>query len=265
MTVAAGTQEYALGAVPVTGLGLSWSEAELAAALAAEVAALVFDEAGKANVEQILAEVAETEFHQEGVARVLRRPTEVEDWRVGEAIAEGYLTGHRACLFPWPDGRDERKSGSSLPGADLVGIHRDGEADRFAFGEVKTSAEAVCPPQAMYGRTGLKKQLEDLRDDVSIRDKLVEYLAHRAKGSDWEGRFQAAAKRYLTNNADVRLFGVLVRDVAPNSADLQARVASLTEDCPNGTVIELLGVYLPAASIAALGNAVVKTLAGGAA
>ena len=32
----------------------------------------------------------------------------------------------------------------------------------------------------MRGRTGLKKQLEDLRDRNAVRDDLVRYLGHRA-------------------------------------------------------------------------------------
>jgi hypothetical protein len=73
-----------------------------------------------------------------------------EEWRVGEALAEAYLVAHRTCKFPWPDGRDARKAGSSLPGADLVGFQQHGGTDRFAFGEVKTSGEIRYPPGAMY-------------------------------------------------------------------------------------------------------------------
>ncbi len=114
-----------------------------------------------------------TEFAQEHLAEALADPDDIENWRVGEAIAEAYLTEHRNCQFPWPDGRDERKNGSSLPGADLVGIQHDAKGDRFAFGEVKTSGQAKHPPGVMYGRTGLKQQLEDLFDKVEIRTRPV--------------------------------------------------------------------------------------------
>ena len=219
------------------------------------VAAVLFDDEGKADIQQILGAVADTEFAQEGLRRILEPPSTVEDWRVGEAIAETYLTDHRSCHFPWPDGRDERKSGSSLPGADLVGLTSDTQGGRMAFGEVKTSSDQNHPPSTMYGLTGLKQQLEDLRDDESIRDGLVTYLAHRAHGASWQEGFKTAAARYLVDPADFQLFGFLVRDVEPHEDDLKARVAALGDDCPDPTDIELLALYLPDGSIEAIGAA----------
>ena len=265
MTVALGKECYNLGAPPCKGGGRAWTEEELDEALDGQVAALVFDEEGKADIEELLAGVVETEFAQEQLAEALADPDEIEDWRVGEAIAEAYLAEHKDCLFPWPDGRDERKSGSSLPGADLVGIQHDAEGDRFAFGEVKTSAEAQHPPGAVYGRTGLKKQLEDLRDKASIRHDLFKYLGHRARNATWLERFKTATKRYLENTSDVQLFGVLVRDVDPHENDVCARVEKLGDNCPAATEIELLALYLPAGSIGDLASKALATRRGGSA
>jgi len=195
MTVSIGTQIYSIGNPPCVGAGLTWTSEDLDAAIGGPVAALIFDEAGRADIASLIAGIAETEFEQVGVARILESPEEFESWRVGEAIAETYLTDHRNCTFPWPDGWDERRGGSSLPGADLVGFHADQQGDCFAFGEVKTSAQAKHPPQAMFGRTGLKQQIEDLRDRVDIRDDLVRYLGHRAKGAAWRPRYRAAVNR----------------------------------------------------------------------
>ncbi len=172
---------------------------------------------------------------------------------MGEAIAETWLTHHRGCCFPWPDGRDERKRGSSLPGADLVSLHADQQGDCLAFGEVKTSTDARHPPGAMYGHTGLQKQLEDLRDSTSIRDDLFKYLGHRTKGAAWMERFQRAGKRYLANKSDVRLFGFFVRDVSPHENDVRVRVERLGQGCPNGTRIELLALYLPVSCLEEIG------------
>ena len=127
MTVAVGQAVYSLGAEPCLGSGVQWSEEELHDAIEGPVASVLFDDEGNANIEDILASLAETQFAQEGLRLVLEGPAEIEDWRVGEAIAETYLADHRSCYFPWPDGRDERKSGSSLPGADLVGFGMDTE------------------------------------------------------------------------------------------------------------------------------------------
>jgi hypothetical protein len=240
-----------------------WNAEELGAAINGQVSTLVFDDQGKADLKELLAGVAETSFEQEQLAQALAAPDDVEDWRVGEAIAEAYLSEHRSCLFPWPDGRDERKSGSSLPGADLVGVQPDEKGDRFVFGEVKTSGEAKYPPGAVYGRTGLKQQLEDLRDKVGIRNDLFKYLGHRAKNATWRDRFKAASKRYLNNTSDVQLFGVLVRDVEPNVDDVRVRVEKLGNGCPAGTQIELLALYLPTGAIGNLAAQALAMQAGG--
>ncbi len=262
MTVALGEAVYSAGDPPCTGLGLKWSGEEFDAALGGPVAAVLFDDEGKADIEEILRGIVETAFEQDGLRQVLAEPGRIEDWRVGEAIAETWLTGHRDCRFPWPDGRDERKRGSSLPGADLVGLQTDALGDCLAFGEVKTSSEAGYPPGAMYGRGGLKQQLEDLRDSTSIRDDLFRYLGHRAKGADWMERFQRAGKRYLANKSDVRLFGFLVRDVSPHRDDVRVRVDSLGQGCPDGTRIELFALYVPVGRLEGIGDAAVSARAG---
>jgi hypothetical protein len=258
MTVALGTLKYSVGAAPVTGCGISWTADELNAALAGPVAEVIFDDAGKADLAALLAGLPETEFDQTTIREVFAVSRAPEDWRVGEALAESYLVHHRKCHFPWPDGRDERRSGSSLPGADLVGFQNDGETDRFAFGEVKTSSKNQYPPGAMHGPKGLKQQLEDLRDNASIRNDLMKYLGHRATNASWKGQFQRAVGRYLTNSSDVRVFGLMVRDVPPHEDDLRVRVSKLGNDCPLAMVIELMAVYLPEGSIATLSEKVIR-------
>jgi len=264
MTLAVGSECYALGENPCSGKGISWTQDELDDAMSDPVAAVVFDDEGKADIGDLLATVADTEFKHEELERILEPPQEVENWRVGEALAECYLVKHRDCYFPWPDGRDERKEGSSLPGADLVGFQPDAKGDRFTFGEVKTSQQDKYPPQAMYGPTGLKKQLVDLRDNRKIRDGLMKYLGHRAKGASWQGRYQSASKRYLANSSDISLYGVLVRDVAPHKDDVRVCVEELAEDRPDGTEIELLGLYLPDGQISELANKALSAIDGGA-
>ncbi|MXZ71854.1 MAG: hypothetical protein F4Z04_10210 [Acidobacteria bacterium] len=262
MKVDAGRVVYGIGSAPCTGTGLQWSDDELNAAMGGRVATVLFDDDGKANIEEILVGLAETAFAQDGLRRVLEDPDEIEDWRVGEAIAETYLTDHRSCIFPWPHGRDERKSGSSLPGADLVGFGTDDAGDCLAFGEVKTSRERKYPPGTMYGRTGLKQQLEDLRDREAIRHDLMKYLGHRARSANWRGQFERAAIRYLRNTSDVQLYGFLVRDVAPHPDDLRVRIGELGAECPDGTRIELLALYLPPEKLDGIGTAMISRRAG---
>lgn len=262
VTVRAGQVVYAIGSTPCSGTGLQWSDDELDGAMDGRVAAVLFDDEGKSNIKEILAGLAETSFAQDGLRRVLGEPDKIEDWRVGEAIAETYLTDHRSCTFPWPHGRDERKSGSSLPGADLVGFGTDDDGDCLAFGEVKTSRERKYPPGLTYGRTGLKRQLEDLRDREAIRNDLMKYLGHRAGSAHWRGRFERAGSRYLRNTSDVQLYGFLVRDVEPHQDDLRVRVGELAAGCPEGMRIELLALYLPQGQLDGIGTAMISRRAG---
>lgn len=259
--IATGNKEYEHGNPPVTGYGFSWTEEELNIALA-ESAKVVFDDSGRADISSLLSGLAETDFEKSQVERILSDTKPPEDWRVGEALAESYLVYHKDCYFPWPDGRDERKTGSSLPGADLVGFEKDGEEDFFAFGEVKTSSENSYPPGTMHGRTGLKKQIEDLKDKA-IKDDLVRYLAHRAITASWKNRYINAAKKYIKSNTNVRIFGILIRDVRPSKDDLRARVDKLSHNAHTDMIIELLSIYLPAGSISALSLKVMNCRTGG--
>lgn len=118
------------------------------------------------------------------------------------------------------------------------------------------SSEDKYPPGAMYGRTGLKQQLEDLRDNEVIRDDLLKYLGHRAKEAPWRPRFEKAGGRYLQNKSDIQLYGFLVRDVEPRQNDLKARVTVLATNCPAGTQITLLALYLPERSIEDIGEVI---------
>lgn len=265
MAISVGRTEFNIGCHPVTGNGFSLSADELNVALTGPVLGVVFDDSGNADLQSLMAGLGETDFEQTAIRRILETSRAPEDWRVGEALAECYLCDNRGCFFPWPDGRDERKAGSSLPGADLVGFQFDGQVERFAFGEVKTSSECSYPPSAMYGRTGLKQQLEDLRDNQTIRDDLTKYLGHRAVNAPWQATFKNAMRRYLQDSCDVRIFGLLIRDVDPQQEDLRVRVAKLGASCPTNMVVELMAVYLPQGSVASFSTHVMTARAGGAA
>ena len=264
MSIAAGTIEYTLGISPVSGCGFSWVTDELDTALAGPGSEIVFDDSGKTNILALLSGLAETDFEKSQVKRILTNTKIPENWRVGEALAESYLVHQMDCFFPWPDGRDERKTGSSLPGADLVGFQKEEDEDFFAFGEVKTSAEQSYPPSAIYGRTGLKRQLEDLKDSTEIKDDLVKYLCYRASAAPWKDQYQGATKKYIKNNANVRIIGFLVRDVKPHRDDLRVRVEKLAKDTHTDMKIKLFAVYLSAGSISTLSLKIMAYRKGGA-
>lgn len=104
MTVAVGEVAYSLGALPCSGVGLVWGTEDLDHAMCGPVSTLLFDDEGMANISVILTELADTEFGQDGVKRILTSRQDIQDWQVGEAIAEVYLTDHRSCHFPGPLG-----------------------------------------------------------------------------------------------------------------------------------------------------------------
>lgn len=257
-----GTVEYMLGTPPVTGCGVSWTAEELDTALVGPVSPVLFDHEGMANIAALLESLPDTDFESDELAKILHDDSTPKDWEVGEALAEVYLAQHRGSYFPWPDGRDIRKPKSSLPGADMIGFHGTNKETRFAFAEVKTSAENKCPPQVVrYGEHSLNKQLTDLRDKRPLRDRAVTYLGHRAIKSGWQQAYQNAAKNYLqTGGTCYALFGVLIRDVLPNREDLAASKQLLSENCPANALIELLAIYLPGGSIGSLS---IKAMASG--
>jgi hypothetical protein len=250
--MAAGTEVYKTDSGAVVARGHSHTDIERDAALDGPVRALIEDEASKRRAIEATESLALTDFNRTNLDEILNAQAPLEDWRVGEAYGECYFDSHKECTFPWPDKWDERTSGSSLPGADYLGFQKTSKPTleyRFAFGEAKTSFEDKYPPGTMHGRTGLKAQLETLRDNKLVRDNLFRYLMVRAPKATWKPMFDSAAKRYLNDSNDVSIFGVLVRDVKADALDLSARAKALAKGHPASMHIELLGIYLPNGSI----------------
>ena len=259
--VSEGRVAYALGTAPCTGMGIAWTAGALDSALAGSVRSMLSDEAGLAIIEEALMPLGETDFVAERVQALAKKG--FENWRVGEAVAAAYLTDWRGCTFPWPISRDARRAGASLPGADLVGFALEGGCYRLVFGEVKTSSEARYPPGVVYGRSGLRQQINDLRKDSSRRRRLIEYMLLRVRNTDWKALFLEALQRYLPTHSDVRLYGVLIRDVTPDERDLRNMVLELAPHCPAGMDMTFLGIYLPAGRIDDLGKDVRAIMQGG--
>ena len=257
MPMPPGAEAYQAHEPPVVACGVRYTPEEVGAVLDTSVGALARDGAGAQQLADFLTGVADTEFKSDALRRAFDSRPQLEDWRVGEMIAEAYLADHRRCVFPWPTARDLRDSNASLPGTDLVGFQQTDEPAglyRLVFAEVKTSNDSTIPPSVMYGRHGLKLQLEELRDSQSTRDTLFLYLAWRAiTGVPWGDKYRRAAARYLADSADVAIFGVLVRDVTPDRRDLRGRARSLARGCPTSMHVELIAIYLPPDTIKGLG------------
>lgn len=253
MKISIGEIVYRVVLEKVQAYGSSISEIELDEALRNRIIPLLRDDNGRAELRELLGQVATTGFAINRLEEALNRPIDVKDWQIGEALAEAYLTDHRDCEFPWPFGRDLRNPKASPAGADLVGFHTHNGIIRFGFGEVKTSKEKNWPPGVVTSRHGLEKQLEDLRDLKRIKDHLViNYLGHRFQNATWKTKYLDAASRYLKNDTDVSLFGFLIRDVEPKEEDLRSRAENIANSCPTDTLVELHAMYLHRGAISTI-------------
>lgn len=260
MAVAQGTEIYNADSTPVAARGYEYAQADLDAARATEIPALLADEEGQAELADFCGALGLTGFAQQVLEETLEANEEEDHsrgWREGEALAEAWLTAHKACEFPWPFNRDLRHHRASLPGAEMVGMAGAGPDDAvLAFGQVKTSKDVRIPPSVVTaGSKCLIQQMRDLREDDKIKKTLVQYLAYRgcaADGEPWVAKFQAALIRYCeSGKLQMAIFGVLIRDVAQAALDLSAAAVTLANGCDPRTRMELVAIYLPAGSIPA--------------
>lgn len=182
------------------------------------------------------------------VEKLLRAVPEEKSWAVGEALAECVLADDdaREICWPWNLVRDRRTPRASLPGADLVGFCREGEAVLLVFGEVKTSSDANSPPNVMNGRRGMTWQLKDEATRLDIHHELLKWLRARCESGEHQALYRAAVQRYVRSlGKEILLVGVLLRDTAPNELDVIARARSLMESLGIPTRIEITAWYLP--------------------
>lgn len=251
-----GTTAYTRKVGQVSARGASFDDAELDDALKGPVRNILRDTRGRADLARTLGSVSKTGFATQTLERIINASVALEDWRVGEALAESYLVRQKACEFPWPGGRDLKNPSASPAGTDLVGFEKRGDRVRFAFGEVKTSYEDKYPPSVLYGRHSLTEQIEALRDDEDLRAHLIAYLFNHGHTSAWLATFLAAWESYNDDkNRELSLFGVLVRDVAAHEDDLRTRTDALAKGCPTHVTIALDALYLP---LGAIGNLVTR-------
>jgi hypothetical protein len=194
--------------------------------------------------------LAETGLQAEFVEKFLTDAgSGVEDlkaWQVGEAIAEVLLETHRGARFPWNMRRDERVPRASLPGADLVGFVVDSDQVYLLFGEVKSSTDADSPPNVLYGKSGMVRQLEGIVDQAKVRKHLIEWLSARCAEGEVAVLFDAALTRWVVSQgADIRIIGCLMRDLEPRSTDLEGRARALGGRLTAPALVELIACYLP--------------------
>ncbi|WP_191566574.1 hypothetical protein [Metabacillus idriensis] len=188
----------------------------------------------------------ETGFSAENLMDIFTNREMENNWRIGEYLAESILEDRYNVKFYYNNSRDAKNPMGNDTGADLVGLcDIDGEIC-FLFGEVKTSSDNDTPPNVLYGKSGMIKQLEVLRDSEIKRNDLVRWIWGKAVSIRGEFKTDCsnALKSYqLSNRSKVKLIGVLVRDTDVTVKDLHSRAKTLNSNVPTGMVIELMGLY----------------------
>lgn len=229
-------------------VGLSFKDDKFKEYLVQRVKDRYFDVDGTHEISEYAIE--STGFDDEKIIESIKKTLEsqipIENWRIGEVVAELILEENFNVSFYYDSTRDARNMKASLPGADLVGFTEIDGDTVFAFGEVKTSYQERFPPNVLSGRTGMIKQLEDLKSLENKRDELVRWITFKSK--DIRGELHVKYKEALTtyiykNKERIKLIGVLVRDTIPNENDLKNRAKTLGEDKSDLMDIELIAIY----------------------
>lgn len=223
-------------------------EGRFRAYLADRVKGRVDDAAARDPFSAELRGMATTGMSTEFVERLLRAVPEEKAWAVGEALAECVLEDDetREVSWPWNLARDRRTPQASLPGADLVGLCKEGDAVVLLFGEVKTSSDSKAPPQVMNGRGGMAWQLQEEATRLDIQRALLQWLRARCESTEHRELYRAAVERYVRSlGKEILLVGILLRDTEPHELDVAARAKFLAENIGDPTRIEVTAWYLP--------------------
>ncbi|MEO2525636.1 hypothetical protein [Enterocloster clostridioformis] len=243
MAIPKGKNEYKINSTKIVAFGISHSKEEMELSLCTDVYNKLYDV--KENID-LVNSLQDTGFDKMLIMQKIFPNDMKESWEIGEAYAQAYAESNLSAIIPWGITRDIKKPGSSLPGADIIGLYRHDSGTYFLFGEIKTSSDKNCPPGVMYGEHGLKNQLEDLCQKKELTSQLVKYLAHRLKGGTlWPQYTEAFIKYMYSDQKAVHILGILVRDIMPSKEDLNTRAKALEKFAVGDRTIELVGIYVP--------------------
>lgn len=153
-------------------------------------------------------------------------------WRTGEALAQVLLEENYSCWIPFSKEANTTNFNTSTTGIDLLGIATDTAGNMLLlFAEVKTSSEAVSPPQIVHSskKDCLTNQLKDIIKNKNKRDDHMRYLAKEFGTSHPEiNRFVEAVRAYMDDK--YAIYGLVVRDTDPNKDDLEITSDALISD-----------------------------------
>lgn len=202
----------------------------------------------ESTYESDLRGLATTGMETRFVEDLLGAVPQVNEWELGEALAECVLRddSDMQVVWPWNTIRDRRTPRASLPGADLVGFFIKTSDVLLLFGEVKTSSDVNSPPGVMSGGSGLAWQLEKNATRLDIHNSLLQWLHARCRMQPLRGHYEKAVRRYVRSGGkDLLIVGALIRDISPSESDLKVRGEELSSKFDSPTRIELFAWYLP--------------------
>ena len=220
--------------------------------LSSRVRARFYDIEGTEALIEEFKDLPSTGFEEQLLIDIFSTSPSIEDWRIGEVLAECYLEDFEKVRFHYPSSRDAKNPKANLQGADLVGfIDIDEHTTIFLFGEVKTSSDKRSPPQVMYGRSGMIDELRGIKNNPDIRKALIKWLAFKVKdlseNEPFKKDYLKALKIYIQEGVEDKyyLIGILVRDTIPKETDLKSRYLSLKKDLAKEARLKLIALYIP--------------------
>lgn len=229
-------------------VGLLFGEEKFKEYLTNKIRDKYFDKEGTMEISEYAIEITgfKNDMIMEKLKNVLKSQVPLENWRIGEVVAESVLEDEFNIRFYYDSMRDAKNMQSNPSGADLIGFTEVDRDTVFVFGEVKTSSEEKYPPNILYGRTGMIKQLESLKLLEKKRDELVRWITFKSKyiGGELRHNYKRALIKYIYGSKEkVKLVGVLIRDTQPNEKDLKNRAKVLGANKPSMMDIELIALY----------------------
>jgi len=232
-------------------VGCTLEEAFIREHFPKEVRESITDKRGGEKLVEAFDSLATTAFARDALKDVLSsRTVEFSEWQIGEGLAELFLKIHYGVRFWHNYVRDLKNRNSSPSGADLLGFVNEGPNTLFVFGETKTSSDLSCPPNVVYGQTGLKKQITDLCTPGPTRKDLIQYLGFKVSDLPSDSPFRVDYEKALlayvgSGNKRLRLFGLLVRDTTPNEKDVIALYEHHKDMIVSELSIIFVGLYVP--------------------